>query len=160
MTVVASKNWNGKHLQKHHNDITLQASQAEVGTTTSPITGLPASVSSLNRQPLRLRQPGPADLPSGAARSHSGRKYNKAVPGHDAKMRGHSCFTTWCLMGKIPGRMSTLQKLSPSMTLACQRKLHWLRNHPCTPCFMCSVIPELCPHCPVACSGIHYLIQS
>ena len=81
-----------KHLQEHQKQIVLQASQAEVNTTTSAITGLPASASSLCREPLWLRQPASSDAPAGAHRMHLCRPCNKAVAGQDAKKLGHSCW--------------------------------------------------------------------
>ena len=90
------------HLQEHQKQIVLQASQAEVNTTTSAITGLPASASSLCREPLQLRQPGSSDAPAGAHREHSCRSCNKAVGGQDAKKLGHSCWLYLVAHGKDP----------------------------------------------------------
>ena len=78
------------HLQEHQKQIVLQASQAEVNTTTSAITGLPASASSLCREPLRLRQPGSSDAPAGAHREHSCNKAVQAAFYHSYHQASHA----------------------------------------------------------------------
>ena len=83
-----------KHLQDFQQRIVLQASQAEVAATNSAITGLPASASSLGREPLRLWQPGATDAPTSGFKSHRPHECkacNSRVSGSTAYM-AHDCY--------------------------------------------------------------------
>ena len=94
-----------KHLQGFHKCIVLQASQAELAATTSAITGLPASASSLGREPLRLRQPGATDAPRSGFKSHKPHECkacNIRVSGSTAYMLGHDCYLCIKSHGKTP----------------------------------------------------------
>ena len=94
-----------KHLQDYQKRIVLQASQAEVAATTSAITGLPASASSLGREPLRLWHPGATDAPKSGFRSHKPHECkacNIRVSGSTAYKLGHDCYLYLKSHGKTP----------------------------------------------------------
>ena len=99
-----------KHFQEHRKEVVLQGSQAIANSTTSAITGLPASASSLSREPLYLLQAGPSDAPVGAHRKYSYGKCDQAVVGQDVKKFGHTYWHCLHLMGKIPCHKSCQTK--------------------------------------------------
>ena len=111
-----------RHLQEHQKQIVLQASQAEVNTTTFATTGLPASASSLCREPYSSDNLAPVMLQQVLTESTYADHATKLLLAKMPKTLGTLAGFILQLMGKIPCYVSTPRKRQESTKLTCHRQ--------------------------------------